>query len=137
MGSELTPRGPVIGLGVDLVDIDRIQGVIERQPRFVERTYTADEAAYCAARKVPWERYAARFAAKEAVMKAMGVGLGAVDLTEIEVVKADSGRPSVRLSGRAAELAAQLGIAGWLLSLSHAREVAQATAIALAADPAD
>ena len=132
MGSELTPpRGPVVGLGVDLVDIDRIRGVIERQARFVERTYTADEAAYCAARKVPWERYAARFAAKEAVMKAMGVGLGAVGLTEIEVVRADSGQPSVRLHGRAAALADDLGITGWHLSLSHARDVAQATAIAL------
>lgn len=124
-------RGEVVGLGVDLVDIDRIRGVIERQPRFVDRTYTEAEAAYCAARKVPWERYAARFAAKEAVMKAMGVGLGAVDLVEIEVVRAESGQPSIRLTGRAAALAAERGIIGWHLSLSHARDLAQATAIAL------
>ena len=124
-------RGEVVGLGVDLVDIDRIRGVIERQRRFVDRTYTEAEAAYCAARKVPWERYAARFGAKEAVMKAMGVGLGAVDLVEIEVVRAESGQPSIRLTGRAAALAAERGIIGWHLSLSHARDLAQATAIAL------
>jgi holo-[acyl-carrier protein] synthase len=123
----------VVAIGADLVDIDRIRAVIERQPRFVERVYTERERAYCLQRHDPAERFAARFAAKEAVLKALGTGLGGADFVDIEVVRLDSGQPTLRLAGRAAARAAELGIAAWLITLSHADHVAQAVVAGLGA----
>ena len=95
----------VVGIGADLVDIDRIRRIIDRQPRFVDRVYTEGERAYCLQRRDPAERFAARFAAKEAVLKVLGTGLGGADFTDIEVVRLDSGQPTLRITGRAAALA--------------------------------
>jgi holo-[acyl-carrier protein] synthase len=93
--------------------------------------FTEDEQAYCRQRRDPVERFAARFAAKEAVLKAMGVGLGACPFREIEVVRAESGAPSLALHGAAAELAASRGIASWHVSLTHTSTMAEALVIAV------
>jgi holo-[acyl-carrier protein] synthase len=120
----------LIGIGVDLVEVDRIRRTLARTPALVERLFTDAERAYCERRRDPTERFAARFAAKEAVMKALGVGLGAVGWHEVEVVRAESGRPSLALSGRAADLAAELGVVRWHLTMSHTTRVAEAIAVA-------
>jgi holo-[acyl-carrier protein] synthase len=121
----------MIGIGTDLVDLDRFRAVLERTPTIVDRLFTPDEQRYARSRKDPTERFGARFAAKEAAMKAMGVGLGAVALRDIEVTRADSGAPSLLLHGRAAEMARSLGVRRWLLTISHTDHVAQAVAVAL------
>ncbi len=121
----------VVAIGTDLVDIDRIRQVIERQPGFVERVYTTGERAYCDRRRDPAERYAARFAAKEAVLKALGKGLGGADFRDIEVVRQDTGEPTLRLTGRAETLARELGIRSWLITITHSDHLAQAFVAAL------
>ena len=121
----------VIGVGIDVCDVDRMRRVLARSPRFAARVFTEDEQAYCRKRRDPVERFAARFAAKEAVLKAMGVGLGACAFREIEVVRAESGAPSLALRGAAGELAAARGIANWHVSLSHTSTVAEALVIAV------
>jgi holo-[acyl-carrier protein] synthase len=120
-----------VGVGVDLVEVGRVRGALRRTPGLRDRVFTAVEQADAERRRSPAERYAARFAAKEAVMKALGVGLGSVRLVEIEVVRAPSGAPSVRLHGGAADRADALGITGWRVSLTHTRDLAQAVAVAL------
>jgi holo-[acyl-carrier protein] synthase len=120
----------LIGIGVDLVEVDRMRRTLARTPALVERLFTDAERAYCERRRDPTERFAARFAAKEAVMKALGVGLGAVGWHEVEVVRAESGRPSLALTGRAADLAVELGVVRWHLTMSHTTRVAEAIAVA-------
>ena len=121
----------MIGIGTDLVELDRFRLALRRTPRLPERVFSEAERAYAARRRDATERLAVRFAAKEAVMKAMGVGLWKFPLRDIEVVKAPSGQPAVRLHGRAAELAAERGVTGWRLTLTHTSRVAQAVAVAL------
>lgn len=121
----------MIGIGVDLVDITRFRTVLERSPTIRERLFTDGERAYADAATNPAPRYAVRFAAKEAVMKALGVGLGAVDWHDIEVVRADSGAPSLRITGRARELARSAGVRDWKLTLTHTDDLAEAIAVAL------
>lgn len=121
----------MIGVGTDLVDVGRFRDSLARTPGLRDRCFTEAERAYADRQADPTERLAARFAAKEAVMKAMGVGLGACELTEIEVVRAESGRPSVALHGRAAALADERGVTGWQLSLTHTETSAHAVALAL------
>ncbi len=120
----------VLSIGADVVEIDRIRRITTERPRFVDRVYTEGEQAYCRRAIDPAERFAARFAAKEAVMKALGVGLGGTDFVEIEVTKLESGQPVLALHGRAARRAEELGIGGWLLTLSHSDTVALAIAVA-------
>ena len=121
----------MIGIGVDLVEIDRFRTSLDRTPGLIDRCFTADEAAYALRRRDPSERFAVRFAAKEAVMKAMGVGLGEVRMVDIEVRRAESGAPSVLLHGTAATHAESLGITRWLLTLTHTAHHAEAIAVAL------
>lgn len=121
----------MIGIGVDLCDVDRMRVVLERTPSLRERLFTSRERDYCDARRDPAERYAARFAAKEAVLKAMGLGVGACKWAEIEVVRHDSGAPSLRLHGGARVLADERDISRWLLTMSHTSHVAEAIAVAL------
>jgi holo-[acyl-carrier protein] synthase len=121
----------VIGIGVDLCEVDRMRAALARTPTLRTRVFTDAEQSYCDRRKDPTERYAARFAAKEAVMKAMGVGVGACKWREIEVAKAPSGAPSVRLHGGAQRLADERGIATWRLTMTHTHRVAEAIAVAL------
>ncbi|MDG2111008.1 MAG: holo-ACP synthase [Actinomycetota bacterium] len=120
----------MIGVGIDAVDVDRFRSVLQRRGRIDERLFTDGERAYAGRSVDPTERLAARFAAKEAVMKVLGVGVGAVRFREIEVVKLPSGRPELRLHGRAAELADAAGATSWHLSLTHTHSVAEAVVIA-------
>jgi len=121
----------MLGIGLDAVELDRFRRSLARTPRLVERLFTEEEATYARARRDPTERFAARFAAKEAVMKALGIGVGECGWREVEVVRAPSGQPSVRLHGRAAALADQRGITGWHLSLTHTERTATAIAVAV------
>jgi holo-[acyl-carrier protein] synthase len=119
-------------IGVDLIEVERIESAVARWgERFLRRVYTPAEIEYCAGRA---GSLAARWAAKEAVGKALGTGwapqqphaAGWIDWTEIEVVRHPSGEPGLRLHGKAQARAAALDIAGWRLSLSHTREHAVA-----------
>jgi len=121
----------MIGIGVDLCEVDRMRAALERTPTLRDRVFTDRERAYCDERRDPTERYAARFAAKEAVLKAMGLGLGACGWHEIEVARAESGAPAIVLHGRARELAAERGIRSWRLTMTHTHRLAEAIAVAL------
>ena len=118
-----------MGVGIDAVDIARMRTVLERTPRFEARVFTDDERAYCRAKKDPTERFAARFAAKEAVLKVLDESILRIPLRSIEVVRAESGKPSVLVHGPAAAKADALGIVEWHLSLTHTDTLAQAIAI--------
>lgn len=121
----------IVGLGTDLVGIERIRGVHARQGRrFLDRVYTAAEQAYCLAAQDPSERLAARWAAKEAAMKALGTGWAkGIDFRQIEVVSGE-GPPRLALSGEAAAAAGRLGAERFHLSISHSDGMAVATVIA-------
>jgi holo-[acyl-carrier protein] synthase len=120
------------GLGVDIVEIDRMRTALTRHPRMRERIFSEAERAYCDKRNKPEIHYAMRFAAKEAVLKALGTGFSnGIRFTDVEVLRDDRGRPVPKLSGRAAEYAAEAGVLELHLSLSftHANAVASAVAI--------
>lgn len=123
-----------VGVGVDVVDLERFASILERRPNFAERVFTADERAYCERGKgssVQCQRYAARFAAKEAVMKALGCGLGAYGFHDVAVTRdEDSGQPALLVSGKAAVLAEERGVVRWHLSLTHSDAVAIAVVVA-------
>lgn len=121
--------GTGAGVGVDLVEIERFRALLERRPRIAERLFCEHERAAAARRADPVPSLAARFAAKEAVMKALGVGLGAFDLAEVCVQRMDSGAPRVELNGRAQRLVSSLGIARLDVSLSHTATMAAAVVV--------
>lgn len=121
----------MIGIGADLVELDRFRLALSRTPGLRTRLFTDAERAYADQRSDPTERYAVRFAAKEAVMKALGVGLGEIALRDIEIGRHDSGAPHVVLHGSAAELAAARGVSRWLVTLTHTATLAQAFVVAL------
>lgn len=121
----------VIGIGVDLVEVGRMRVALSRTPTLSERLFTPGERAYAEAARDPAARFAARFAAKEAVLKALGLGLGGADWHDIEVVRAESGAPLLRLSGRAATAAEAAGVTEWKLTMTHTDSMAEAIAIAL------
>ena len=121
----------ITGLGVDIVEIDRMKAALERRPRLKERLFSAEERAYCEKRGRPEVHYALRFAAKEAVLKALGTGFRGMRFCDVEVVREGSGRPVPRLSGRAAERAAELGVVEMHLSLSFTHTTAVASAVAI------
>jgi len=121
----------VIGIGTDLVEIERFRAVLDRTPGIKDRTFTETEQAYADQRHDPAERYAVRWAAKEAVMKAMGVGLGEVAMIDIEVVRAENGAPSIVLRESAAVRASELGVTEIKVTLTHTETLAQAIAVAL------
>ncbi len=121
----------VLGLGTDLVEIPRFRAVLDRRPRLADRVFDERERAALAGRRDPVPGLAARFAAKEAVMKALGVGLGAFALAEVEVSRREGGEPVVELHGRAAALAERRGVREWRLSLSHTGTTAMAVVLAL------
>ena len=125
----------IVGLGTDLVEVARFRLAMERRgDRLTERLFSDEERAYAARQKDPVKSLSARFGAKEAVMKAMGVGLWKFKLRDVEVIRAKSGAPSVALYGRAADMAAERGIVDWQLSLTHTETTALAVAIALGRD---
>jgi len=121
----------IIGSGIDLVEIDRIQHSMDRYgQRFLDRVYTPAEQAYCLRRRKAAESLAARFAAKEAGAKALGTGISrGVNWLEIEVLREPSGRPSLKFHGRAAEIASRLGVAHAALSITHTATLAMASVV--------
>jgi holo-[acyl-carrier protein] synthase len=122
----------VLGLGTDLIETRRVQESVDRfGARFLERIFTAGEIAYCSRKRNAAESFAARFAAKEAGAKALGTGISrGVSWKEFEVRREASGRPSLHLSGRAAELAEAMGVKRFQLSLTHSRDLAMAVVVA-------
>jgi len=121
----------IIGSGIDMVEIRRIQHAIDRYgQRFLDRVFTADEQAYCKRKRNSAESFAARFASKEAGAKALGTGISfGVSWLEIEVVREPSGRPSLRFYGRAAQIASGMGFARAALSITHTAALATASVI--------
>ena len=124
----------IFGIGIDVVEVDRIASAIERHGEsFIAKIFTAGERAYCETRKNPALHYAARFAAKEAVSKALGTGIGGnAGLHDMEVIHDPAGAPKLHLSGAAEIFAKQHGITEIQISLTHARDYAAANAIAIA-----
>ena len=133
--SEGTRRsgGMIVGLGTDIVEVVRIGQMIERHGEvFLNRVYTDEEIRYCQRRKEYIQHYAGRWAAKEAVMKTLGTGWSrGVGWRDIEVCSSKSGSPSIVIRGGAREMAEQLGIRDILITISHCRAYATATAVAL------
>jgi holo-[acyl-carrier protein] synthase len=121
----------IVGSGIDLVEISRIQQSMERfGKRFLDRVYTSAEQAYCLRKRNSAESFAARFAAKEAGAKALGTGIShGVSWLEIEVVRESGGRPSIQFHGRAAEIAASMGVARVALSLTHTGALSMASVV--------
>jgi len=122
----------VLGLGMDVIETTRVQTSIDRfGERFLERIFTAEEIAYCLRKKKnAAESFAARFAAKEAGAKALGTGISrGVTWKELEVRREPSGRPTLHLSGRAAERAEAMGVRRIQMSLTHSRELAMAVVV--------
>lgn len=122
----------IIGHGIDIVEVSRISEMLaEHGQRFLDRCFTPGEQAYADSRKGRDEHLAARFAAKEAVLKALGTGWrDGIAWTDVEVALEPSGRPTVRLHGETARVAREAGISDWFISLSHTRALAQASALA-------
>jgi holo-[acyl-carrier protein] synthase len=124
----------IVGLGVDVVNVDRISEMLARhRARFLARVFTPGEVAHSAGRRTRAQHLAARFACKEAVMKALGTGLTAgITWLDVEVITEASGKPTLALHGQAKRTATRLKIKYWTISLSHTREHAVAVAIAQA-----
>jgi holo-[acyl-carrier protein] synthase len=123
----------VFGIGIDVVEVARIASAIERHGEpFLAKIFTTAERAYCESRKQSAMHYAARFAAKEAVSKALGTGIGGdAGLHDLEVIHDAKGAPKIRLSGAAEAFAQEHGITEIQISLTHASDYAAANAIAL------
>jgi holo-[acyl-carrier protein] synthase len=121
----------ILGTGIDIAEVPRIRGAIERHgERFLKRIFTEGEIQYCESKANRVERYAARFAAKEAGMKAIGTGWNhGVRWRDLEVVRKPGGRPTLLLHGKAAEFAARLGATNIALSLTHTADQAMAQVI--------
>ncbi len=117
----------MIGVGIDAVDVARFSLILDRRPTFAARVFTPLERSTC--RGAPG-RLAARFAAKEATMKALGVGLGAFGFHDVWVEREPSGRPRLRVEGSAAALAEAAGVQRWHVSLTHTDLVAEAVVVA-------
>lgn len=119
-----------VGLGVDIVEIERMKRILERTPSFAERVFSPDERAYCDRMATPATHYALRFAAKEAVVKALGTGFAdGIGVRDIEVVRVKSGRPIAKLSGRALQVAQEQGVRELAISLSYTHTDAVACAM--------
>jgi holo-[acyl-carrier protein] synthase len=121
----------IVGSGIDLAEIERIQHSVDRYgQRFLNHVYTAAEQAYCLRKRKSAESLAARFAAKEAGAKALGTGIShGVNWLEIEVVREASGRPTLKFHGRAAEFAVRLGAVHAALSITHTAALAMASVV--------
>ena len=123
-----------VGLGVDIVEIERMRRILDRTPTFARRVFSEEERIYCESHADPAVHYAARFAAKEAVVKALGYGFTAgIGVRDIEVVRQSSGKPAIHLGGNAARIAQEMGVIELPISLSHTHTDAIACAIAITA----
>lgn len=122
-------------IGVDMLDIARMEKTLARRPSFATRVFTETERAYCDRTARPAQHYAARFAAREAVLKVLGTGFSrGVGLADVSVQNNEAGRPEVVLTGRAREIAEEQGIHEIALSLSYTHDVAVASAVAITDD---
>ena len=120
----------MIACGIDLIEIERVQGAVERHgSRFLDRVFTSQELIDCQGSPAS---LAARFAAKEAVSKALGTGIGDIGWREVEVLRGSASQPMLRLHGSAARLAEERGLRQWSVSLSHTHTHAIAMAVAIA-----
>jgi len=121
----------IVGMGIDVAEVPRIRTVIEGQgQRFLRRVYTLDEVAYCEQFKNKYERYAGRFAVKEAAMKALGTGWSrGVRWVDVEVVRQRGGRPNLALKGEARKIADAMGVKNIAVSITHTSEQAIAQVI--------
>lgn len=120
----------IVGTGIDICEVQRIREAMERHTRFRDRVFTDREVAYAESKANRYERYAARFAAKEAAMKALGTGWrGGLAWRDLEVINLRSGRPTLAFHGVAAEIAGRLGARNISLSLTHTVEQAMAFVI--------
>jgi holo-[acyl-carrier protein] synthase len=124
----------VLGLGVDIVEIARMRAALERRPRIKERIFSVAERWYCDRKAHPETHYALRFAAKEAVLKALGTGFSGMSFQDVEVQHDERGRPVPLLSGAAAARAGELAVVEMHLSLSYTQATAVASAVALTAE---
>jgi holo-[acyl-carrier protein] synthase len=123
----------IIGIGTDIIECDRIGRMLTQHgERFTSQVFTEEEFRYCAGRKIAEQHFAGRWAAKEAVLKALGTGWAAkITWTDVEVVIQTGGKPAIRLHREAAHKADELGIADVLISISHCKSYATATAVAV------
>ena len=130
---ELPPGGLLLGLGCDLIEVDRVRGVLERQgERFIKRVFTDEERAYCDSLKHPHKHYAARFAAKEAISKCFTTGIGAeFGWRSASVYHGERHQPLVRLDEQGAALLKSIGADAVIVSLSHTETSAMAVAAIL------
>ena len=121
----------IVGMGIDVIEVARVRASIERfGDRFLQRLFTENEIRYCESKANKYERFAARFAAKEAALKAIGTGLSrGVSWQDVEVVREPSGRPTLSLTGKAAEFAKRLGSRRTSISITHTEQVAFAQVI--------
>jgi holo-[acyl-carrier protein] synthase len=119
----------MIGLGIDAVSVNRFREALNRTPNLRTRIFTEAELSSLASRADVAPSLAVRFAAREATMKALGVGLGAFDLHDVSICNSELGAPELVVTGRAAVLAQERGVKSWLVSLSHTED----TAIAIVA----
>lgn len=119
----------MVSSGIDIIEIERLERALRRRTRLLARLFTAVEQEYCLSRHRPGASLAARFAAKEAVMKALGLGLGGCSFRDIEITREEGGRPQVVLHGRARERAQELGAGVISVSVSHCRDYAAAVAV--------
>jgi holo-[acyl-carrier protein] synthase len=121
----------IYGVGIDIVEVQLMAGIIARWGnRFVDRVFSPGEVEYCHMRALPAMHYAARFAAKESLLKSLGMGLGmGLSLQEIEIANDERGKPVIRLRGRAESMLQNLGVSTMHLSMSHTRHAATAVVI--------
>jgi len=121
----------VVGIGTDLVEVARFRLALERRPTLTDRLFSDAEREYAAKFRDPTKSLAARFGAKEAVMKALGVGLWKFAFRDVEVIRLGSGEPTLALYEKARALAQEKGVTGWWLSLTHTDSMAMAVALAV------
>ena len=132
VGGALEAVDGAVGLGVDIVEIERMRKILKRSPAFARKVFSPEECAYCDATSQPAIHYATRFAAKEAVLKALGTGFSqGIGVRDVEVRRTSKGRPFAVLTGRAREVARELGVRELPLSLSFTHTDAVACAMAI------
>lgn len=119
----------IIGIGTDIIEIDRVRKAVEANERFLKRIFTLSEREYFLKRKMSMETIAGSFAAKEAVVKALGIGIGKVGFSDIEIFRNEKGQPFVVLSDHAKRMLQEYQEMNFMLSISHCKEYAVATAI--------
>lgn len=121
---------PIIGIGIDAVDVERIRALLERYGnRFINKVFQPEEATYCMSQHDPAQHFAARYAAREAVAKALGTGFSGISWREIAVVRDADGAPKVSLCGAAERKASSMGVKRIWLSLTHTNTLAIAVAV--------